>query len=81
MFRIKICGITQIADAQFALSAGADALGLNFYAKSPRYIEISTGRQIAQIRNQQAPTAKLVGVFVNATAAEICDTAGKRGDR
>jgi phosphoribosylanthranilate isomerase len=77
MFRIKICGITNLDDAQHALSAGADALGLNFYAKSPRYIEISTARAIAQKRNTQAPSAKLVGVFVNASAAEICDLRGQ----
>jgi len=71
MFRIKICGITTPADALLALSTGADALGLNFYAKSPRYVDPLKACEIATAAREQSPAAKLVGVFVNATAAEI----------
>jgi phosphoribosylanthranilate isomerase len=68
MFRIKICGITRIEDAVVANEAGADALGLNFYAKSPRCVSIDSAKMIAQA---VAGGPLVVGVFVNASAAEI----------
>ncbi|MDZ7925567.1 MAG: hypothetical protein U5M23_16300 [Marinagarivorans sp.] len=37
--RVKLCGITSVNDAQHAVAAGADALGLVFYPPSPRYVE------------------------------------------
>jgi phosphoribosylanthranilate isomerase len=68
MFRIKICGITRIEDAAVAAEAGADAIGLNFYAKSPRCVSLETAATIAQA---VAGGPLVVGVFVNASAAEI----------
>ncbi len=44
---IKICGITSVADAKAAVAAGADAIGLVFYPKSPRAVEIEVAREIA----------------------------------
>jgi phosphoribosylanthranilate isomerase len=68
MFRVKICGITRPADAQLAAEAGADAIGLNFYAKSPRSCTLETARQIADVTPRWVCK---VGVFVNASADEI----------
>ena len=71
MFRIKICGITNVSDAPSAVQAGADAVGLNFYPASPRFIDPSTARQI---RDVLPPEIVKVGVFVNAEAKEVCQT-------
>jgi phosphoribosylanthranilate isomerase len=61
--RIKICGITNLADAQVAVEAGVDALGFNFYAQSPRHLTLPAAADISM----QIPTFVMrVGVFVNA---------------
>ncbi len=67
-FVVKICGITNEEDARVALDAGANALGFNFYAGSPRYITLARAREIVEA--VQRPFLK-VGVFVNASEAEL----------
>lgn len=80
--RVKICGITNFADAQVALKAGADYLGFILYPKSPRYIppedlrelRLAIGNWLPQsaIRNSQfAP--QYIGVFVNETVERIAE--------
>jgi phosphoribosylanthranilate isomerase len=72
LFRIKICGITNVADARMAAAAGADAIGLNFYAQSPRFVSRDVAHEIAAAL--PAGVAK-VGVFVNASVADMAATA------
>ena len=64
MIPIKICGITNLEDARFAVNSGASALGFIFYDKSPRYILPETASQIAEDLKGQV---SFTGVFVNET--------------
>lgn len=61
---VKICGITNSADALAAVEAGADAIGLMFYEPSPRNVSLETAAKIAR---ELPPSIVKVGVFVNAT--------------
>lgn len=69
--RVKICGITRVEDARAAAASGADAIGLVFYAPSPRSV---TREQARAIREALAPFVSVVGVFVNADPDEVTRT-------
>ncbi len=71
MTEIKICGITNLEDACFAAECGVDALGFNFYEKSPRYVRPECAREI--IEKIPDGIAK-VGVFVNNDVLGIKET-------
>lgn len=66
--KVKICGITSLEDARMAIEAGADALGFNFYAQSPRCISLPEAQTIVR---QLPADVWTVGVFVNHDAAEV----------
>ena len=66
--RVKICGLTNEADARFAAEAGADYLGFVFAPSSPRRIAPET---LAAFSGRLPKGAKKVGVFVDASAEEI----------
>lgn len=66
--RSKICGITRIEDALAAVAAGADAIGLVFYAKSPRAVSVPQARAIIAAL---PPFVTTVGLFVDASRCEL----------
>src|SRR5271155_4802000 len=72
MFRVKICGITCWEDARHAIEAGCDALGFNFYARSPRHI---TPQAAATIRERLPKEIAAVGVFVNEAPRDLLELA------
>ncbi|MBD1550396.1 phosphoribosylanthranilate isomerase [Pseudomonas typographi] len=69
--RSKICGITRIEDALAAANAGADAIGLVFYPKSPRAVSVQQARAIVAAL---PPFVTTVGLFVNASRRELDET-------
>jgi phosphoribosylanthranilate isomerase len=68
LFTVKICGLTTPGDAALAAAAGADAVGLNFVAGSPRVLGVAQAQAVAAA---VPPGVLKVGVFAGATAVEI----------
>jgi len=70
-FLVKICGITRPEDAQLAVTAGADLIGLNFWRGSKRFVQDQQAREIVAA----VPTGvQRVGVFVNAHPLVVTET-------
>ncbi len=67
---IKYCGITREVDVEGAIEAGADALGLNFYPKSKRYVPLRLAEQLCHVA---AGRIQRIGVFVNASPQHVAD--------
>src|ERR1700691_4647563 len=61
--QVKVCGVTRIEDAEMAIALGAEMIGLNFYAPSPRCLSIDRARALC---SAIAARAIVIGVFVNA---------------
>ena len=79
MVLVKVCGITNLDDALAAADAGADALGFNFYERSPRYIAPETARTIVDRLRADYPNLLNVGVFVNESLDAIKKIAAVAG--
>lgn len=69
MFTIKICGVTTVDDARAVAAAGADAIGINFYAHSPRFVPLERAQHVAAVIPRGVVR---VGLFVNAPAEAVC---------
>jgi phosphoribosylanthranilate isomerase len=74
--RVKICGVTCVEDAEAAILAGADLIGLNFYRPSPRCLDRASACAIRQVIGNRA---QVVGVFVNEARSVIGDCARELG--
>jgi len=68
--KVKICGITSVADGLTAAAAGADMIGLMFYDQSPRHITLA---QATEISRALPPFLQRVGVFVNPDEAQVME--------
>ena len=74
--KIKICGVTNVADANLVASLGADYLGLNFYKESPRKVSVKMAKDVAAML---PPFTIPVGVFVDEVIEELVKTVKKSG--
>jgi phosphoribosylanthranilate isomerase len=66
--KVKICGVTNLGDAELAVSFGAWAIGLVFYPESPRRCEDEVAAEIGTALKRRT---EVVGVFVNAPLEEV----------
>lgn len=76
MVRVKVCGVTSVDDASMCVELGVDAIGLNFWPRSVRRCELSIARDIVSTHKGRA---LFVGVFVDASEAEIASTVEQVG--
>ena len=87
-FQIKICGLTNVDDTRWACQCGADAIGLNFYSKSKRFVDSGQATAIAdeidrfnQRQDDEADVQKIrvlkVGVFVEMPVVELLEIADR----
>lgn len=74
---VKVCGVTDPANARMAVDLGADFLGLNFYPRSPRYVDVDRAREIASA--VRGSGVRLVGVFVNRPVREVAEIESRVG--
>jgi phosphoribosylanthranilate isomerase len=74
--KVKVCGITNLDDAEMAVELGAWALGMIFYEGSPRSCSPAEAQRIVAVLRRKV---ELCGVFVNATLEEVVDTSEEIG--
>jgi phosphoribosylanthranilate isomerase len=74
--RVKVCGNTDVAGALAAVEAGADAIGFILAPGSPRSL---TPARVREVAREMPPSVDLIGVFVDASPAEVAETAAEAG--
>ena len=72
MTRVKVCGMTNLADAEHAAAHGAWAIGLIHHRDSPRFVAPDTAEEIGAALKRRC---EIAGVFVNSTLEEVVDAA------
>jgi len=78
-FKIKICGVTSADDARMVAASSADAIGLNFYAPSKRFVDLPTAQSIVTALSEAESALVTVGVFVNSDIESILALSGTLG--
>ena len=76
--RVKVCGVTTVADALATAAAGADWIGLNFHPGSKRRVGLD---EAAAIVAALPPSTEAVGLFVDRPPAEVAEVAARIGLR
>jgi len=72
MTKVKVCGMTSLADAEHAASHGAWAIGLIHHPESPRYVQPGVAEEIGAALKRRC---EIAGVFVNSTLDDVIDAA------
>jgi phosphoribosylanthranilate isomerase len=73
--KVKICGVTIVADALAVAASGAELIGLNLWPGSKRHITVANAKKLASVIRAAAPNLQLVGVFVDATPEAVAAAA------
>src|SRR4051794_32211523 len=74
MTKVKVCGMTNLVDAEHAASHGAWAIGLIHHPDSPRYVRPEVAEEIGAALKRRC---EIAGVFVNSTLDEVIDAADR----
>ncbi len=74
---LKVCGLTTVADAQFAAASGVDYLGFNLYPQSPRYLPLDQYKALSD----RLPALEKVAILVTPSAAELAAAVAAGFDR
>jgi phosphoribosylanthranilate isomerase len=76
--KVKVCGLTEVANALACAEAGAEWIGLNFHPSSPRSISVDRGAEIA-FELMRKTQACAVGLFVDRPWEEVAEIATEAG--
>lgn len=72
----KICGLTSPEDVSAAVSAGADALGFNFYPASARFLDTKVAGELCRVAKNTGPSVERIGLFVDAPEDRVREAMG-----